>query len=196
MTGTSLSRSTRARENPRLKAQSPRAPETSREAPPERGCSSVANLNAGPIPNAAIPIPNGGASGPVACRSYVHGSGRYVDGRWLIIARAARDRRSKQCTNCQSANNTGGYVAASCNRNPGCTRQTKTACDQQTNQKLAHFGPLRMEINVCKGLRPNYWQARDPPSPRAVRCKCQQMHMRLILLTFIPPVPISPGVGD
>jgi hypothetical protein len=115
-----------------------------------RLCGSVANLDAGSIPDASIPIPNGGASGPVACRAYVHGSGRYVDGRWLIVAGAARYRRSKQCTNRQATNNAGGYVTTACNRSPGCKRQTKTACDQQTNQKLAHFGPLRMGIIVYK----------------------------------------------
>jgi hypothetical protein len=99
------------------------------EALQSRLCSSVANLDARSIPNAPIPIPHGGASGPVACRRYVHGSGRYVDGSWLIVAGTARYRRSKQCTNCQAANNPGGDVTAPCSRNPGCTRQTKTACD-------------------------------------------------------------------
>jgi hypothetical protein len=103
-------------------------------------CSSVANLNAGPIPNAPIPIPNGGASGPIAFGHYVDGSGRNVNGRWLIVAGAARYRRSKQCTNRQATNNAGGYLTTACNRSPGCKRQTKTACDQQTNQKLSHFG--------------------------------------------------------
>src|SRR2546430_14640300 len=57
-----------------------------------RVCSSVANLDAGPIPNAPIPIPNGGASGPIAFGRYVDGSGRNVNWRWLIVAGAARDR--------------------------------------------------------------------------------------------------------
>src|SRR5439155_119962 len=61
---------------------------------------SVANLDARPIPNAPIPIPNGCASGPIAWR-FIDGSGRYVDGGWLIVAGAARSRGSKQCTNCQ-----------------------------------------------------------------------------------------------
>src|SRR6266478_5434189 len=95
--------------------------------------SSVANLDAGPIPNAPIPIPNGGASGPIAFGRYVDGSGRNVNGRWLIVAGAARYRRSKQCTNCQATNNAGGYLTTPCNRSPGCKRQTKTACDQQTD---------------------------------------------------------------
>jgi hypothetical protein len=99
------------------------------EALQSRLCSSVANLDARSIPNAPIPIPHGGASGPVACRRYVHGSGRYVDGGWLIVAGTARYRCSKQCTNCQAANNPGGDVTTPCSRNPGCTRQTKTACD-------------------------------------------------------------------
>jgi hypothetical protein len=112
---------------------------------PNRGsslgaCSSVANLDAGPIPNAPIPIPNGGASGPIAIGRDVDGSGCYVDGRWLIVARAARYGRSKQCTDGQSTNNAGGYLTTACNRSPGCKRQTKTACDQQTDQNLAHFG--------------------------------------------------------
>src|SRR5712671_3818898 len=124
-------------------------------------CSSVANLDAGPIPNAPIPIPNGGASGPIAFGRYVDGSGRNVNGRWLIVAGAARYRRSKQCTNCQATNNAGGYLTTPCNRSPGCKRQTKTACDQQTDQKLAHFGPLRMVLSVREGLRQNYWR-QDP----------------------------------
>src|SRR5262249_8790134 len=95
-----------------------------------------------------IPIPNGSASGPVACRTYVHGSGRYVDRGWLIVAWAARYRRSKQCTNGQPANNTGGHLTTACNCRPGCNRQTKTACDQQTGQKLSHVGPLRASIIV------------------------------------------------
>src|SRR5258706_5268230 len=98
-----------------------------------RVCSSVANLDAGPIPNAPIPIPNGGASGPIAFGRYVDGSGRNVNGRWLIVAGAARYRRSKQCTNCQGTHNAGGYLTTPCNRSPGCKRQTKTACDQQTD---------------------------------------------------------------
>ena len=83
---------------------------------------SVANLDARSIPNASIPIPNGGASGPVAVRRHVHGSGRHVDGGWLIVAGAARCRGSKQCTNCQATNNAGGYFTTPSNRNPGCTR--------------------------------------------------------------------------
>ena len=96
------------------------------------GCS-VANLDARSIPNASIPIPNRRASGPIAWRPYIDGSGRNVDGRRLIVARAARDRRSKQCTNGQATNNAGGYLTTPCNRSPGCKRQTKTACDQQTD---------------------------------------------------------------
>jgi hypothetical protein len=105
-----------------------------------RLCSSVANLDAGSIPNAPIAIPNRSASGPVTWRPYVvDGSRRYIDGGWLIVAGTARYRRSKQCTNCQAANNPGGDVTTPCSRNPGCTRQTKTACDKQTDQKLSHF---------------------------------------------------------
>src|SRR6266436_4080207 len=95
---------------------------------------SVANLDARPIPNAPIPIPNGCASGPIAWR-FIDGSGRYVDGGWLIVAGAARCRGSKQCTNCQATNNAGGYLTTPSNRNPGYTGQTKTARDQQTDQK-------------------------------------------------------------
>src|SRR5262245_60560403 len=62
-------------------------------------CGSVANLDAGPIPNAPIIIPNGRAARPVAGRPDVDGSGRYVDGGWRIVA-GAGDRRSKQCANC------------------------------------------------------------------------------------------------
>jgi hypothetical protein len=104
------------------------------------GCS-VANLDAGPIPNASIPIPNGGASGPVAVRRHIHGSGRYVDGGRLIVAWAARYRRSKQCTDGQATNHAGGDFTAACNRRPGCNRKTKTARDEQADQKLSHFGP-------------------------------------------------------
>src|SRR5262245_26583364 len=82
---------------------------------------SVANLDARPIPNAPIPIPNGGASGPIAW-CFIDGSGRYVDGGWLIVAGAARCRGSKQCTNCQATNNAGGHFTTPSNRNPGCTR--------------------------------------------------------------------------
>jgi hypothetical protein len=115
-----------------------------------RLCSSVANLDAGSIPNPPIAIPNRSASSPITCRPYVHGRRRYVDGGWLVVAGAARYRRSKQCTNRQATNNAGGYLTTTCNRSPGCKRQTKTACDQQTNQKLAHFGPPRMGIIVYK----------------------------------------------
>src|SRR5215813_8827988 len=85
------------------------------------GCS-VANLDAGPVPNASIPIPNGGASGPVAVRRHIHGSGRYVDRGWLIVAWAARYRRSKQCTNGQATDNAGGYLTTACDRSLGCNR--------------------------------------------------------------------------
>jgi hypothetical protein len=61
---------------------------------------SVANLDAGSIPNAPISIPNRGASSPIACRPYVDRSRRYIDGGWRIITRAARYRGSKQCTHC------------------------------------------------------------------------------------------------
>src|SRR6266404_4366077 len=137
------------------------------------GCNSVANLDARPIPNASIPIPNRGASGPIAWRPYIDGSGRNVDGRRLIVARAARDRRSKQCTNGQATNNAGGYLTAPCNRSAGCKRETKTACDQQTDQKLAHIGPLRMAISVREGLRQNYWRQEPdaldlPPAQRQI----------------------------
>ena len=104
------------------------------------GCS-VANLDARSIPNASIPIPNGCASGPVAVRCHVHGPGRYVHGGRLIIAWAARYRRSKQCTHGQAANNAGGYLTTACDRRLGCNRQTKAACDEQTDEKLSHFGP-------------------------------------------------------
>jgi len=88
---------------------------------------SVANLDAGPVPNPPIPIPNGGASGPVACWLNVDRSGRYIDGSW------AGYRGSKQRTHCQAADNAGRYLATSCDRSPRWTRQTKTACDQQTD---------------------------------------------------------------
>jgi hypothetical protein len=94
---------------------------------------SVANLDAGSIPNAPIPIPHGGASSPIACRSYVHGSRRYIDGSRRIIPGAARYRGSKQRTHCQAADNAGRYLATSCDRSPRCTRQTKATCDQQTD---------------------------------------------------------------
>src|SRR4029450_3015142 len=91
-----------------------------------RLCSSVANLDAGAIPNAPIAIPNRSAWGPVTWRPYVvDGSRRYIDGGWLIVAGTARYRRSKQCTDCQATNNSGGYVTTTPrNRSPGCTRQT------------------------------------------------------------------------
>ena len=89
---------------------------------------SVANLDAGPVPNPPIPIPNGGASGPVACwLNNVDRSGRYIDGSW------AGYRGSKQRTHGQAADNAGRYLATPCDRSPRCTRQTKTACDQQTD---------------------------------------------------------------
>jgi hypothetical protein len=65
--------------------------------PISRLCSSVANLDAGSIPNAPIAIPNRSASGPVACRPYVDGSGRYVHRGWLIVAGAARYRSNHDC---------------------------------------------------------------------------------------------------
>jgi hypothetical protein len=105
------------------------------------GCS-VANLDARSIPNASIPIPNRRASGPVAVRRNVHGCGRDVDGGRCVIAGAARNRSSKQRTNGQATNHAGGYVTTPCNRNPGCTRQTKTSCDEQADQQLSHFEPL------------------------------------------------------
>ena len=105
------------------------------------GCS-VANLDARSIPNASIPIPNRRASGPVAVRRDVHGCGRDVDGGRCVIAGAARNRSSKQRTNGQATNHAGGYVTTPCNRNPGCTRQTKTSCDEQADQQLSYFEPL------------------------------------------------------
>lgn len=75
---------------------------------------SVANLDAGPVPNPPIPIPNGGASRPVACWLNVDRSGRYIDGSW------AGYRRSKQCTNCQAPNNASGYLTTPSSRSPGC----------------------------------------------------------------------------
>ena len=89
---------------------------------------SVANLDAGPVPNPSIPIPNGGASGPVACwLNNVGRSGRYIDGSW------AGYRGSKQRTHGQAADNAGRYLATPCDRSPRCTRQTKAACDQQAD---------------------------------------------------------------
>src|SRR5262249_18213124 len=90
---------------------------------------SVTNLDAGSIPNAPISIPNRGASSPIACRPYVDRSRRYIDRGWRIIPRAARYRSSKQCTDCQAADNAGCYVATPCNRRPGCTCKANTACD-------------------------------------------------------------------
>jgi hypothetical protein len=113
-------------------------------APPPPGRSSVADLDAGPVPDPPIPIPNGGASGPVACWFGVDRSGRYIDGSW------AGYRRSKQCTNCQTTNNASGYLTTPSSRSPGCTRQANTACDKQTDQKLSHFQPLRMSaLSLC-----------------------------------------------
>src|SRR5262249_50424158 len=104
---------------------------------------SVANLDAGPVPNPAIPVPNEGASGPVACWLNVDRSGRYIDGSW------AGYRGSKQRTHCQAADNAGRYLATPCDRSPRCTRQTKNACDQQTDQKFSHFeAPPRTNIIV------------------------------------------------
>src|SRR5262249_16572108 len=88
------------------------------------GCS-VANLDARSIPDASIPVPNGGASGPVAVRRHVHGSGRYVDGGWLIVAGAARYRRSKQCTTGQATDNAGGSLTTACDRSLGCNRRLR-----------------------------------------------------------------------
>ena len=100
---------------------SPPATETVLNSCRRFGChSSVANLDARPVPNAPISIPNRGASGPVACRCYIHGSGRNVDGGRCVVAGAARNRGSKQCTNRQTANDAGGYVTTSCNSNPWC----------------------------------------------------------------------------
>jgi hypothetical protein len=119
-----------------------------------RLCSSVANLDAGSIPNAPIAIPNRSASGPVTWRPYVvDGSRRYIDGGWLVVARSARYRRSKQCTNCQATNNAGGYLTTPCHRCPGCKCETKTACDQQTDQKLSHFVPSEWGTIGHTGLR-------------------------------------------
>src|SRR5258708_13164132 len=64
-----------------------------------RVCSSVANLDAGPIPNAPIPIPNGGASGPIAFGRYVDGSGRNLHRRWWIRTGAAPYPPPQPCTN-------------------------------------------------------------------------------------------------
>jgi hypothetical protein len=96
-------------------------------------CSSVADLNARPKPNAAIAIPNRCASGPVACRLDIHGCRRDVDGGWCIVAGAARNRGSKQCTNRQSTENAGGYVTTSCNCDPWRGYQTNAACDEQSD---------------------------------------------------------------
>src|SRR5215472_16886621 len=57
---------------------------------------------------------------------------------------AARYRRAKQCTDGQATNHAGGDFTTACNRRPGCNHKTKTACNEQTDQKLSHFGPLRM----------------------------------------------------
>ena len=132
---------------------------------------SVANLDTGSIPNAPISIPNRGASSPIACRPYVDRSRHYIDRGWRVIPRAARYRSSKQCTHCQAADNAGRYVATPCNRRLGCTRQTKTACDQQTDQKLSHFGPPneRYRCNVCLrkiygGMEAGTWLGRHRPA--------------------------------
>src|SRR5262249_60305907 len=84
--------------------------------------SSVGTRGARSIPAASIPTPNGGALGPVAVRRHVYGSGRYVDGSWLIVAWAARYRRSKQCTNGQATNHAGGDFTTACDRRLGCNR--------------------------------------------------------------------------
>ena len=122
------------------------------------GCS-VANLDARSIPNASIPIPNRGTSGPVAVRRHVHGSGRYVDGGRLIVAWAARYRRSKQCANGQAANDAGGYLTTACDRILGCNRQTKAACDEQADEKLSHFAPLRMEHHCLHRIKAKFMSA-------------------------------------
>jgi hypothetical protein len=94
-----------------------------------RLCGSVANLDAGSVPNAPIAIPNRGAAGPVTWRPYVDGSRRYVHRGWLIVAGAACYRRSKQRTNCQPTNNASGYLTTPSSRSLGCTREANTACD-------------------------------------------------------------------
>src|SRR5262249_7767890 len=96
---------------------------------------------------------SGGVWSPMGGRPSVDGGGGDIDGGGCIIPGAARSRGSKQCTHCQAANNAGGYLATPCDRSPRCTRQTKAACDQQTDQKLSHVGPLRMNIIVPVDLR-------------------------------------------
>src|SRR5262249_43106678 len=98
-------------------------------------CSSVADLNARPKPNAAIAIPNRCASGPVACRLDIHGCGRDVDGGWCIVAGAARNRGSKQCTNRQPTENAGSYVPTSCNPDSWRVHHAKRACGEPKDQK-------------------------------------------------------------
>jgi hypothetical protein len=151
-----------------------------------RLCSSVANLDAGSIPNAPIAIPNRSASGPVTWRPYVvDGSRRYIDGGWLVVARAARDRCSKQCPNGQATNNAGGYLTTPCNRSPGCKRETKTACDQQTDQKLAHFWAPPNENQCLQGIEAKLSAAR-PANSRATRCKCLADAHEIDIVDFLP----------
>src|SRR5262249_9718268 len=101
-------------------------------------CSSVADLDARPKPNAPIAIPNRCASGPVACRLDIHGRGRDVDGSWCIIVAGARHRSSQQCNDCPPTNNAGSYLTTPCNRGLWRTCQAKAACDEQSDQKLSH----------------------------------------------------------
>jgi hypothetical protein len=128
-----------------LKGEGPRLEESSDQQRGFRlgGVRSVANLDAGSIPNAPIPIPHGGAARPIACRSYVDGSRRIIPG-------AARYRGSKQRTHRQAADNAGRYLATPCERSPRCTSQTKAAYDQQTDQKLSHVVPLRMKHHYLR----------------------------------------------
>jgi hypothetical protein len=73
------------------------------------------------------------------------------------VAGAARYRRSKQCTNGQAADTAGGHLTTACNRRPGCKCQTKTACDELTDDAGARATSAR--LNGVASLGPSHQQA-------------------------------------
>src|SRR5262249_59837728 len=72
---------------PPLKSRAPRTPGSESSATAAQSGVlhfSVANLDAGSIPNAPISIPNRGASSPIARRPYVDRGQRHTDTAWRI----------------------------------------------------------------------------------------------------------------
>ena len=146
-------------------------------------CSSVANLDAWPVPNPPVSVPNRGASSPVARRFHIHGSGRDVDRGRCIVAGTARNRSSEQCAKRQPADNSGGHLATACHRILRRPGQANTACKQESNRKLAHFWAPPNVASLVTSIKANLTSAEFDALMRPLGLSGQ---LRILQLTSAP----------